>query len=120
MKWVLVAVIVVATTAAELLQTAGMKRHGEIHDFRPAALGRVAARMATNLHVVFAVALMAVSFFAFMALLSTADLSFAVPATAASYVLETALARVLLKEKVSRTRWAAALLVALGVALVAL
>ena len=44
---------------------------------------------------------MAVSFFAFIALLSVADLSFAVPATAASYVLETVLAKYLLKEPVT-------------------
>ena len=66
------------------------------------------------------VALMAVSFFAFMTLLSVADLSFAVPATAASYVLETVLARYVLKERISGKRWAGALLVACGVALVAL
>jgi len=43
---------------------------------------------------------MAVSFFALMALLSIANLSFAVPATAFSYVLETALAKCLLKERI--------------------
>ena len=36
---------------------------------------------------------MAVSFFCFLRLLSIADLSFAVPATAATYVVETVLAR---------------------------
>ena len=44
---------------------------------------------------------MAVSFFAFMNLLSVADLSFAVPATAATYVFETMLARYFLKERVT-------------------
>jgi len=63
---------------------------------------------------------MAISFFAFMSLLKVADLSFAVPATAATYVIETILARFLLKERVGRKRWAGALLVACGVALVAL
>jgi uncharacterized membrane protein len=63
---------------------------------------------------------MAVSFFAFMSLLRVADLSFVVPATAASYVLETVLARYVLKERIGRRRWAGALLVACGVALVAL
>jgi uncharacterized membrane protein len=55
-----------------------------------------------------------------MTLLTVADLSFAVPATAASYVLETVFARYILKEQVSGQRWAGALLVACGVALVAL
>jgi uncharacterized membrane protein len=63
---------------------------------------------------------MALSFFAFMTLLQTADLSFAVPVSAASLVIETILARVLLKEKVDARRWAGALLVAGGVWLLAL
>jgi drug/metabolite transporter (DMT)-like permease len=120
MKWLLVAVIVLATTCAELLQTFGMKNHGEIHDFRPGALGRALGRLARNPHVSASVGLMAISFFAFVALLSIAELSFAVPATAASYVLETILARYVLKERISRKRWAGALLVACGVILVAL
>ena len=120
MRWILVGIIVAATTGGEVLQTLGMKRHGEIHDFRLGALGRALAKVARNRFVVASVALMAVSFFAFMRLLSVADLSFAVPATAASYVLETVLARYILKERISRSRWAGALLVASGVALVAL
>jgi uncharacterized membrane protein len=54
-----------------------------------------------------------------MKLLTVADLSFAVPATAASFVIETILARVLLKETVDIRRWAGAALVACGVALLA-
>ena len=67
-----------------------------------------------------AVFFMAISFFAFMKLLSIADLSFAVPVTAASVVLETVLARLVLKEKVTPLRWAGAFCVACGVALLAL
>lgn len=48
-----------------------------------------------------------------------ADLSFAVPATAGSFVLETILARVLLKEAVDLRRWTGACLIAFGVALLA-
>jgi drug/metabolite transporter (DMT)-like permease len=120
MKWLLVGIIVTATTFGEVLQTMGMKKHGEIHDFRPGALRGALARVVRNPYILVSIVLMAVSFFAFMTLLSVADLSFAVPATAASYVLETILARHILKEKVSRKRWAGALLVAFGVALLAL
>jgi drug/metabolite transporter (DMT)-like permease len=117
MKWLLVAIIVAATTIGELLQAVAMKRHGEIHDFRPGAIGRLLAILARNKFVVAAVAAMAISFFAFMALLSVSDLSFAVPATAATYVIETILAKYLLKENVGARRWAGASLVACGVAL---
>jgi len=120
MKWLLVAVIAAATTASDVLQSAAMKRHGEIRDFRPGALGRVLAILARNKLIIASVAAMAVSFFAFIALLSVADLSFAVPATAGSYVLETVLAKYVLLEPVTMERWAGASLVACGVALLSL
>ena len=120
MRWVYIAVIVGATTMGEVLQAMGMRRHGEIRDFRPGALGRAAATLARSWIIVAAVAAMAVSFFAYMALLTIADLSFAVPATAVTYVLETVLAKYLLKERVGWVRWAGASLVICGVALVSL
>ena len=70
MKWLLVAIIVAATTAGDVLQAMGMRRHGEIHDFRP---GRAGTRrwplLARNRFIIASVVAMAVSFFAFMALL---------------------------------------------------
>ncbi|HVN03104.1 MAG TPA: EamA family transporter [Bryobacteraceae bacterium] len=120
MRWLLVAVIAAATTVSDVLQAAAMKQHGEICDFRPGAIGRLLGMLARNRMIIASVLAMAVSFFAFLALLSVADLSFAVPATAGSYVLETVLAKYLLKEPVNWLRWAGALLVACGVALLAL
>jgi len=43
MNWLMVAIIVAATTVKDILQAVAMKRHGEIHDFRPGALGKVLA-----------------------------------------------------------------------------
>lgn len=120
MKWALVAIIVGATSAGQVLQAYGMRRHGEVRDFGLSALGRMLALLARNRYIAASIAAMAVSFFAFMALLSIADLSFAVPATAISFVLETVLAKYLLKERICRVRWTGALLVACGVALLAL
>ena len=120
MKWLFIAVIVGATTVGEVMQAAGMRRHGEIHDFRPGAIGRVVAVLAVNRLVIGSVIAMAISFFASLGLLTIADLSFAVPATAITYVLETVLAKYLLKEQVNWLRWAGASLVICGVALVSL
>ena len=120
MRWLWIAVIVAATTAGEVLQALAMRRHGEIHDFRPSAIGRAMAVLARNRFVIGSVVAMAVSFFAYLGLLAIADLSFAVPATAVTYVLETVLARYLLKEHVNWLRWAGASLVICGVALVSL
>jgi len=120
MKWMWIAIIVAATTAGEVLQAMGMRRHGEIRDFRPGAIGRAMAVLARNRYVIGSVVAMAVSFFAYMGLLTIADLSFAVPATAVTYVLETVLAKYVLKEHVNGLRWAGASLVICGVALVSL
>jgi drug/metabolite transporter (DMT)-like permease len=120
MKWLLVALMVGATTAGEVLQAAGMRRHGEIHDFRPGAVGRALAVMARNRFIIGGVLAMAVSFFALVKLLSISDLSFAVPVSAVTYVMETVLAKYVLKENVSGLRWAGASLVICGVALVSL
>lgn len=119
MKWPLVATVVTATVLSDLLQSREMKRHGEIADFRPTALGRAFAAILRRRLFLLAVACMAISFFAFLQLLAIADLSFAVPATAATYVLETLLARLILHEQVTWQRWAGATLVAGGVFLLA-
>lgn len=118
MKWLMIGIIVAATTVAEVLQSMGMRRHGEIRDFRPGAMGRAASMLARNWCVIASVVAMAISFFAYMALLTQTDLSFAVPATAVTYVLETLLARLVLKEHVNWLRWAGASLVICGVVLV--
>jgi drug/metabolite transporter (DMT)-like permease len=120
MRWLLVATIVFATISSDLLQAREMKRQGEIDDFRPGAIGRILRALARRRLLILSVFFMAVSFFAFVRLLTLADLSFAVPATAATYVLETVLAKFVLNEKVHLKRWAGASLVACGVALLAL
>jgi len=120
MKWVAIGIIVAATAAGEVMQAMGMRHHGEIRDFRPGALGRAAALLVRNRFVIASVVAMAISFFANEGLLSVADLSFAVPATAVTYAIETVLAKYVLKEHVSWTRWTGASLVICGVALVSL
>jgi drug/metabolite transporter (DMT)-like permease len=118
--WALLALIIASTVAADLLQSHEMKRHGEIQDFRPSGLRRLLATLARKRNLILSVVCMAVSFFAFLPLLQIADLSFAVPASAGSLVVETVLARLILKEHVDSRRWIGAALVAGGVWLLAL
>jgi multidrug transporter EmrE-like cation transporter len=118
--WLLLGVIIGSTVIADLLQSHEMKRHGEIDDFRPSGVRRVLATLARKKNLILAMVCMAVSFFAFMALVQVADLSFAVPASAGSLVIETVLAKLLLKEQVDSRRWIGAALVACGVWLLAL
>ena len=119
MKWALVGVIVACNACSDLLNTSGMRRHGEVHDFRPKAVGRLLAGLVRNPRVMLGVVALAIAFFALMALLSIAKLSFAIPATAASYVIETLLAKYLLHERINRKRWVGAMLVSFGVILLA-
>jgi len=120
MKWAMVAVIAASSALAEVLQSAGMKEQGEIHDFRVWMADGHLARLMRNRNMLASMGLLAVSFFVFLALISISELSFAVPATAATYVLETILAKYFLNEHVDWRRWAGATLVAGGVAMLML
>jgi drug/metabolite transporter (DMT)-like permease len=67
--------------------------------------------------LILAIVCMAFSFFSFMALVQVEPLSFAVPASAASFILETVLAKLVLKEQVGMKRAVGALIVLAGVAM---
>lgn len=120
MRWFLVTLVAAATTAGDVLQSKGMRHHGEIDEFHPGAIRRVLSRIVRDPRVVGSIVAYAVAFFAFMRLVSVAPVSFAVPATAMSYVFDTILARYLLHERVQWRRWMGALLVAAGIALLSL
>jgi drug/metabolite transporter (DMT)-like permease len=119
MAWLLVAVMVICTVASDLLQSFEMRRSGEVRDFGARGVGRLFRMIFEKKFLILSVACLAASFFAFVTLLSFADLSFAVPATAATVVIETILARFLLRERVDSRRWLGVVLVALGVGLLA-
>ena len=116
MKWVLVTLMVVATVLSDLLQSYEMKRAGE-QSVGARGMLRLLRMIVERRFLILAIACMAVSFFSFMALVQTEPLSFAVPASAASFILETALAKVVLKEKVGIKRAAGAIIVLTGVVL---
>ncbi len=120
MKWILVLVIIACNATGDLLNAFGMRQHGGVESFHPSAIRRLIASISRNRYVVGGVAAMVVGFFALLSLLSIADLSFAIPATAGSYMVETILAKWLLKEQVHWQRWLGACLVACGVGLLSL
>ena len=93
-----------------------MKRAGD-QTVSARGMARVARTIARNRYLLLSIVCLAFSFFAFMALVQSQPLSFAVPASAASLILETALAKAVLKETVDARRWAGALLALAGVVL---
>ena len=117
LRWRLAALTSICNTLGDVLNTAGMKREPEVNKLGPRSLLAMLALSVRNPLVIGGVASLTAGFFAMMALLSIANVSFSVPATAMSYVLETLLAKYVLREEVGLRRWAAAALVACGVVL---
>jgi drug/metabolite transporter (DMT)-like permease len=118
MKWLLLFLVMTTTVASDLLQSHEMKLAGE-QSGDASGLWGILRLISRRKWLVLAIALMAVSFFAFLALVQTQPLSFAVPASAGSFILETLLAKLLLKENVGALRTAGALLVFVGIVMVA-
>lgn len=117
MRWVLVALMVAATVLADLLQSHEMKRAGE-QSVSARGFARLLETIARRRLLILGIACNAVSFLSFMALVQTEPLSFAVPASSASFVLETVLAKFVLHERLGPRRTAGALAVLAGVVLV--
>ena len=118
MRWVLLSIIVLATVLSDLLQSREMKRTG-VQSADARGLARLLRMVLSRSPLAISIVCMAISFFAFMALVQIAPLSFAVPASAATFVLETMLAKFVLREHVGRRRAAGTLLVLSGVLLLA-
>jgi len=115
LEWRLAALTSVCNTVGDVLNTAGMKREPEVEKVNLKALTAMLSRIVRNPLVIGGVVSLTAGFVAMMSLLSIANVSFAVPATAISFVLETLLAKYILKEDVGFRRWMAASLVACGV-----
>ena len=118
MRWPLLSVVVIFAVMGDLLQSREMKAEGEESGTAP-GMWRVLKLATTRGYLIFSIFCMAISFFAFLALVQTEPLSFAVPASSASFVLETLLAKFLLHERIAERRTAGVLLVLGGMILVA-
>jgi drug/metabolite transporter (DMT)-like permease len=116
MKWLLLFLMITATVASDVLQSREMKLSGAQSISAPGLVRLLQLILARRL-LLLAIACMAVSFFSFMALVQTEPLSFAVPASAASFIFETLLAKFALKEKINSRRAIGTVIVMLGVIL---
>jgi transporter family protein len=97
-----------------------MKHVGEMANFGWAALRRMFGRAVRMPSMWMGIALHGVAFLSFVALLTWADVSFVVPATALSYAVGAAGAALILGERVTSKRWAGIVLISSGVVLVLL
>lgn len=115
----LLGIVVAGGVFGDLLKAHAMRTQGSPPSFGRRTLTRYAWNAFRSVWFLLSLVAYTASFFGFMALLSIRDVSFVVPATAVGYVLETLLARWLLREQVSGRRWAGAALVVAGVCLIA-
>jgi drug/metabolite transporter (DMT)-like permease len=113
-------IVVLGTTGGEVAVTHAMKKIGEVRSFAIRSLLSFLRRALRERWFWLGIGLLALSFFSLLALLSWEDVSFVIPATAASYVTGAVGARLLLDERLTPLRWVGILLVTLGVALVSL
>jgi drug/metabolite transporter (DMT)-like permease len=116
MKWILLSIVVVTTVLADLLQSREMKATAVTRGEK-FGLSSIVKAIGTRPNLILAIVMLTISFFAFLALVQTQPLSFAVPASAATFVLEMALSRLVLNERVDAPQAVGALLVLAGIVL---
>jgi drug/metabolite transporter (DMT)-like permease len=114
---VFIGIVVLTGTAGDICVTYAMRQIGEVHSFRPSVVLPMLGRAFRLAWMWLGIGLMAIAFFSLLALLSWADASLVVPATAMSYVTGAVGAKFLLGEKIAPMRWAGVVLVCIGVAL---
>ncbi|MFB3814547.1 MAG: EamA family transporter [Terriglobales bacterium] len=119
--WIAITVLVVLSTAGDVLISHAMKKIGDLQElFSRRGLFHVIGRVVTSGTFLLGIAFMAMAFFSLLLALSWADVSLVGPASASlTFITNAVAARIFLKERVDSRRWAAAVFVAAGVALLA-
>ena len=119
--WLAILAVVISSSSGDVLLSRAMKQIGDIGALRAKrGLGFVILLMLRNRYFLIGVACMAISFYSLLFGLSWNDVSLIGPAAASlTFVANALAAKVFLHEKVDGRRWAAALLVAGGVVLMA-
>jgi drug/metabolite transporter (DMT)-like permease len=117
----MIAAIVLSSTTGEVLTAAAMKSIGDLDEIRAHSGMKGAIRAVVTCPLFFiGVFFLALAFFALLLALNHMDLSLVAPASASLTLITNAVAgKIFLKENVDRRRWAAALLVCVGVYLLA-
>lgn len=109
---------IVCQTLGDVCLTKGMKTIGEVNTLNPVELFQIGVQVFTNPFIWLGIGILTVFYFLYLAALSWADLSYVLPVTAFGYTLNAVMAKWLLHEHVSLTRWAGTLVICIGVAVV--
>jgi drug/metabolite transporter (DMT)-like permease len=120
--WIAIALLAMEATAGDVLISRAMKRIGDLQELRARhGVWHVARRVLGSGTFLLGIFFMALAFFTLLTALSWSDVSLVGPAsTSLTFIANAIAARIFLKERVDHRRWAAAVFVAAGVALLSL
>lgn len=105
-------------SVGNVLLSKGMKQIGEVNDWSASALLELFLKTFTSGTIWLGITSLLVFLVSYLLVLSWADYSYVLPASASGYVVVPLLGYAVLHEVVTPVRWAGALLICLGVALV--
>lgn len=119
--WTAIGVLVLASSAGDVLLSAAMKRIGDLDAIRAReGLLAVVGRVVREKLFFLGLTCLIFSFFCLLTALSWGDVSLVAPASASlTFICSVILAKFTLKERVDHRRWIAAALVCVGVAMLA-
>ena len=116
---ILVAVLIVLNSAGNFFFGLGMERIGALHGWSVAALHSAFVAVFSSGWIWLGIVSMLLFLAAFMMVLSWADFTYVLPATASMYVVVPLLSHFVLGESVTALRWMGVALICVGVAFVA-
>lgn len=116
---VMVVLLIVLNSAGNFFFGLGMKRIGEIHGLSLAVLRTVFVAVFSSGWIWLGIVSMLLFLGALMLVLSWADFSYVLPATAAMYAIVPLLGHFVLRENVTALRWTGVALICSGVLFVA-
>jgi drug/metabolite transporter (DMT)-like permease len=108
----------ICAALGQILVRRGMQQVGELNTWAPLALVRYFSHALTNPWVVVGTIGNAAFYFLFLAVLSWAEVTVALPLTALEYGVAAVLSMVILKEEIPPLRWAGIGLVVVGVMII--
>jgi drug/metabolite transporter (DMT)-like permease len=120
MAKILLVLIVAAIieSAGVIILTRGLKELQGVREITVSEIVRVVKSVVTNGKILGGTALEAIFYASLLYLLSKSDVSFIWPLTSLGFIFTTLAAEMFFNEKVTATRWAGVLLIAVGVCLI--
>lgn len=116
--YVLLVLLVLFSSVGNVLLSKGMKQIGEVKDWSGPALASLFGKTFTSGTIWLGIASLVLFLVSYLVVLSWADYSYVLPASASGYIVVPLLGYIVLGEAVTPLRWAGAVIISVGVALV--